>query len=106
MVVRFPFTDLSGAVPRPGVVLSTQATMSDFIVAFISKVVPPRPSPFEMVVLPSHPEFAGTGLRFPSIFKMNKVATLNRALMSSRLGRVGPRLQHEVDVRLRAALGL
>ena len=106
VISRFPFTDLSGTIPRPSLIISTHPTASDFIVAFISKVIPPRPGPFDYVVRPDHPEFSWTGLRFPSVFRMNKIVTLNRVLITSRLGRVGARISREVDIRLRAALGL
>lgn len=106
VISRFPFTDLSGTKPRPALILSTQPTALDFVVAYISKVLPPRPSPFDYVVRPGHPEFSWTGLRFPSVFRMDKLATLNRALIASRLGRVGPHIAREVETRLRAALGL
>ncbi len=106
VISHFPFTDLTGTKPRPALILSTQPAALDFVVAYISKVIPPRPNPFDYLVRLGHPEFSWTGLRFPSVFRMDKLATVNRALIASRLGRIGPRIAHEVDIRLRAALGL
>jgi mRNA interferase MazF len=106
VLASFPFTDLSNRRVRPALVISTVPQARDFILLFISSVVPPHPSSFDFVLLPSHPEFPRTGLRLPSVFRANRVGTLNRILLSRRLGRVGTRIQREVDLRLRSAVGL
>ena len=106
VITRFPFTDLSGAKPRPALVIGADSSGSDCIVAYISKVVPSRAGPCDFVVHPRDPEFALTGLRFPSVFRMDKIATVSRTLMTSRLGRVGPGIRREIDGRLRRALDL
>ena len=106
VITRFPFTDLSDAKPRPALVIGADSTGRDCILAYISRVVPGHTGVCDFVLRPGDPEFPSTGLRFPSVFRMDKVATLDRTLVSSRLGRVGPRIGREVDCRLRAALGL
>lgn len=106
VLASFPFTDLSDRRIRPALVISTISTGPDFILLFISSVVPHRPSPFDFILLPSHPEFSATGLRLPSVFRANRVGTLHRILLSRRLGHVGARIQREIDLRLKAAVGL
>ena len=106
VLASFPFTDLSGRRVRPVLVVSSVPSGPDFILIFISSVIPSRPTPFDFILLPIHPEFPATGLRLPSVFRANRLGTLNRILLSRRLGRVGSRIQREIDLRLRAAVGL
>jgi mRNA-degrading endonuclease toxin of MazEF toxin-antitoxin module len=53
-----------------------------------------------------HPEFSPTGLRVRSVIRLHKLAAIEQAIISRRLGRIGPQLQAEVDQRLKVALGL
>jgi mRNA interferase MazF len=106
VLASFPFTHLSDKRVRPALVVSTISSGPDFILLFISSVIPHRPRPFDFILLPSHPEFPATGLRLPSVFRANRVGTFHRILLSKRLGRVGALIQREVDLRLKAAVGL
>lgn len=106
VIARYPFTDLSGTKPRPALVIGVRTAGPDVILAFVSKVIAARPSSFEYVLLPTDPEFPLTGLRFPSVFRMDKIVTLSRILLARHLGRVGPRMAQQLEIRLRAALGL
>ncbi len=48
-------------------------------------------------------------VRFPFsdyVFKMNKIATLDKNIILGRLGGISKRLQEELDKRLKVALGL
>lgn len=50
--------------------------------------------------------FIQTRLKKDSVFKMNKIATLDKNIILGRLGAVSERLEKELDERLRIALGL
>jgi hypothetical protein len=45
----------------------------------------------DYVLDPSHPDFALSGPKVPSVIRLSKIATLHRRLMSRRLGNIGPR---------------
>jgi mRNA interferase MazF len=63
----FPITDLQGAKVRPAVVVSrSDRAGDDVVLAFISSVKPPKLFPTDLVLLPSHPDFAATGLKAES----------------------------------------
>lgn len=108
VLTRFPFTDLSSAKRRPAVVLtSREAYSSDVIVAFISSVVPLNVDENTAFVLePSHPDFKMTGLRRPSVFRMDKLATLDTAIFTGELGEVSDAVFVELKIRLRKVLDL
>lgn len=81
VLVRFPFTDLSGDKRRPALAVSgDNDRWSDLIVCFITSV--PRAGP-DMA-----PIEAGrvTGLKVFSVVRFDKLATLDRAVFTGKLG--------------------
>ncbi len=107
VLTRFPFTDLSSAKRRPAVVVSRVLPNSrDVVVAFISTVVPQAISDTEFVLKPADPAFPKTGLKKDSVFKMDKLATLDRSIFSGEIGEVSPAVLEELRRRLRIALSL
>lgn len=107
VLTPFPFTDLAGTKVRPAVVVSrTDRPGDDVILAFVSSVLPPSQLPTDLRVDPSDPDFAGTGLKVPSVIKGDKLATLERRIVLGELGDLSPTLLQELDARLRHALGL
>ena len=107
VLVSFPFTDLSAEKLRPAVIISAEPQESDIVIAFISSVVPPGELPMaDFPLAPNHPDFPQTGLKKASIFKMNKLLTIERTKIIRRLGKVSPAIQKELDRRLGEALSL
>ena len=104
VLAQFPFTDLSGSKRRPAVVLA--AYPPDVIVAFISSVVPTVPEPYDLLLLPSSPFFAATGLKKASVLRLRKLATLERLLITRLLGKLDAALLTGVDEALIASLGI
>ena len=105
VLVPFPFTDLSKEKVRPAVVISAENDI-DVSVAFISSIIPEEPATVDFVLLESHPDFSVTGLKRASVFKMNKVLTLERSKILRRLGGVSPSIQKELDIRFKLAFGI
>lgn len=106
VLTRFPFMDLTGASVRPALIVSAGSIGQDFILAGISSVIRGGSAPTDVLVDPSHPEFANTGLRVASALRLHKLATVERAVVIRLLGRIGPQLQTEVDQALRRVLAL
>ena len=106
VLTKFPFTDLSGATVRPGLVVSQGLIGDDLVLAGISSVVRGPLAPTDFVVDTAHPEFARTVLRVTSVFRMHKLAAVQRTIIVRHLGRIGPQLQAEVDKLLRTVLAL
>lgn len=106
VLTRFPFTDLTGGGVRPALVVSRGAIGLDLVLAGISSVVREGLVPTDCVVDKSHSEYAPTGLRVTSAIRAHKLMAVERPVIIRRLGQIGPRLQAEVDLQLRAVLGL
>ena len=107
VLVQFPLTDLTAKKVRPAVILSAEPRSEDVIVAFISS------SPESKSFLPTdylceekRPDFAQTGLKRSSTFRMSKLVTLHRSMILRRLGMVSAGIQKELDARLKKALVL
>ena len=81
VLVRFPFTDLSGDKRRPALVVSRDnERRSDLVVSFITSI--PRTGP-GIVPLDATP---GTGLKVRSAVRFDKLATLDGSIISGKLG--------------------
>ena len=109
VLIRYPFTDLTGAKVRPALVLTPDQLllrMDDVLCLFISAVMPDDLLPTDFVLEPGHPSFPPTGLKRRSVLRMYKLALLHKALVLRVLGEGDPLLMHEVQQRLRVALGL
>lgn len=106
VLVPFPFTDLSATKRRPAVVLWADPARVDFVLAFISSREIRHAGVGEVSVLPTHPEFALTGLAAPSKIRTTKLVTLAAALVTRWLGRLGPLLLADLDRALVAALAI
>ena len=81
VLVPFRFADLTAAKRRPAVVVWSDPAQVDFLLAFISSQPVGRPAIGELTLLPTHPEFAMTGLAAPSKVRVTKLVTLSGALL-------------------------
>ena len=107
VLVPFPFTDLSTEKLRPAVIVYVDPQKTDVIIAFISSVVSPGElSETDYLLRQDNTDFAQTGLKKTSTFRMSKLLTIERSKIIRRLGRVSLAIQKELDIRLRRAIGL
>ncbi len=79
VLIKFPFTDLTGNKLRPALVLFDSA--DDVVVSFITTVFPER---FigDVTLIKSEQN----GLKKDSILRLSKLATLSKNLLAGRLG--------------------
>ncbi len=111
VLVRYPFTDLSGTKVRPTIIVTPDEflkRMDDVICLFISSVIPESDKrlPMDFVLETTHPSFAKTGLKYRSVLRCHKLALLSKKLVERVMGEIDQPLMIEVDRRLRLALGL
>lgn len=104
VLIRFPFTDLSGSKRRPAIILAEYPP--DIVVAFISSVLPSVPEKSDLLLLPSAPFFSATGLKKASVVRLRKVVTLEQALVTRKLGKLDHSLLTSVDKALVHGLGI
>jgi mRNA interferase MazF len=98
VVVPFPFTDLSSSKRRPALVL--HETKYDIVVAYISSVMPSAISPEDVLIPQSRSSFVGTGLLSDSVIMLDKLATVEKALIIRTLGEVDNDLKAEINPKL------
>jgi len=109
VLIRYPFTDLTGAKVRPALVVTPNhllPRLEDVLCLFISSAMPDDLLPTDFVLEPGHPSFPTTGLKRRSVLRMHKLALLHKVLVLRALGEGDQALMSEVDQRLRLALGL
>lgn len=109
VLIRYPFTDLTGEKVRPAVVLTSDQLiprLDDVLCLFISSVVPTELLPTDFVLETTHPSFSQTGLKRRSVLRSHKLALLRKSLVLRVLGEIDQALMEEINSRLRVALGL
>ena len=108
VLTPFPFTDLTASKTRPAVVVSETARIGvDVILAFISSVYDSsRLLPTDELLEMSDADFALAGLKKNSVFKMDKVATIDGSIILGEMGETSPTLQAKLDAKLKIALAL
>jgi len=108
VLTPFPFTDLSGGKVRPAVVVSNSSRGgADVILAFISTSFNENDlSPTDELLLDTGADFPTTGLKKSSVFKMDKLATVQKSIVIGEIGEVSPTLQIKLDSKLKIALDL
>jgi mRNA interferase MazF len=89
ILVPFPFTDLSQTKLRPAVVLHIDSVNNDITVCFISFQALTNLSLEEFAINPSDPEFISTGLRVASKVRVSRIVTLEKSLVTRRIGKLG-----------------
>ena len=104
VVVPFPFTDLSSVKRRPALVL--HEAKYDIVVAYISSVIPSALSSEDVLVPQSWASFARTGLLSDSVIMLDKLATVEKALVIRTLGEVDDDLKAEINPKLAACYRL
>lgn len=107
VLVPFPFTDLTVKKVRPAVILSMEPRSEDVIVAFISSSLESKALLLtDYLCEEKHPDFAQTGLKRSSTFRMSKLVTLHHSMILRKLGKASADIQKELDARLKKALVL
>ena len=109
VLIRYPFTDLTGAKVRPARVLTPDhllPRLDDVRCLFISSAMPDDLLPTDFVLESGHPSFPKTGLKRRSVLRMHKLAVLHKARVLRVLGEGDQSRMQEVNQRLRLALGL
>ena len=97
VLVPFPFTDLSQTKLKPAVVLHVDSVNNDITVCFISSQALTNLSLEEFAINPSDPEFISTGLRVASKVRVSRIVTLDKSLVTRRIGKLGISQVQQLD---------
>lgn len=107
VLISFPFDDLSSAKVRPAPCLTQSiGPHQHVILAFITSQIVSSPLPTDLLIDMSDPDFKATGLRVASTIQLHRLMTAGTSLIRRELGSLSPRLQLQVEQRLRLLFGL
>jgi mRNA interferase MazF len=109
VLVRYPFTDLTGVKVRPAVILTPDILLpklEDVLCLFSSSSIPTDLLSTDFVLDTAHASFGRTGLKYRSVFRAHKLALLQKSLVFRVLGEMDKGLMREINQCLRIALGL
>lgn len=107
MIVPFPFTNLSSVKLRPALIISDEhLTSQDIVVIFISSHVSGHLYRTDLKINRSDAVFSQTGLKTSSIFRCNKIATLEKQIVFGEIGMLPMDWMKKIDAKLKLVLGL
>jgi mRNA interferase MazF len=106
VLVKFPFSDLSDAKPRPAVILWVNPTGIDVTLCAITSQNVDQLSLEDIPIFPTDPEFLLTGLRVPSKIRTTRIATLTKQLVIRRFGKLGTQQIQQLNQKLTEILEL
>jgi mRNA interferase MazF len=100
LLVRYPFTDLSGVKVRPAVVVhASHPSLDSFVVPLTSRLAALQPGEFALV------DWEKAGLNVPTAVKRG-IYTIHPDLVAKFIGRLSARDSRRLERSLREWLGL
>ena len=100
-LMPFPYTDLTTRKNRPVLLLRRLNHFhDDWLVCMVSSRLHHALPNLDWVLTPDDEEFAMTGLKVASIFRLSRVAVLNGSLLLGQLGAVSDVRLHDLRNRL------
>ncbi len=104
VLVPFPNSDLSTWKRRPALILYEDSIENETTIAYISSHTPIVPAPSDVLVTRGSPSFEESGLKWNSVIKLNKIATIKTRFIVGLLGIADEPLKAEVNRALDACL--
>ena len=93
VLIPFPFTDLTGSKKRPALILLSGSL--DVTVSFISTQLHWQ-EPTDLLLQPN----STNGLKKPSLVRIGKIATIDKALVIGKLGNIDTKKIEKLDNKL------
>ena len=90
VLIPFPFTDLTSVKLRPALIISAKNHSKDVIVSFITSVMREKPKSSDFIYKTKNKYFEKSGLKVNSVFRFDKIATLNKKLILGEIGTLHP----------------
>jgi mRNA interferase MazF len=104
---QFPFGGSARMKLRPVLLLTGPVgSVPELLTAYITSVMPAPLLPSDIMLDPSQPEHASSGLKMRSVIRLHKLATLHQRLIVRYLGKLSVATETEVAARLRQLLNL
>ena len=107
ILIPFYFTDHSNFKLRPSLIVSNaQSVPDDYIVAFISTIIPEKNAIHETHFIINYETnyFSNTGLKKTSVLKCDKLMTINQSIIVGLLRKLPDDIIKIIDQKLKKAL--
>lgn len=104
VLVPFPNSDLSTWKRRPALILYEDLIGNETTTAYISSHVPIIPARGDVLITRETQSFNESGLKWNSVIKLNKIATIKTHFIVGLLGTADETLKAEVNRALDACL--
>ncbi|WP_420797056.1 type II toxin-antitoxin system PemK/MazF family toxin [Ectothiorhodospira mobilis] len=100
-LMPFPYTDLRHSKKRPVLLLrSLENAKDDWLVCMITSQLHQTEPDLDWVLTSGDREFACSGLKVSSVFRLSRLAVLNGALLLGHIGSVGDDRLYDLRERL------
>jgi mRNA interferase MazF len=106
VILDFPFAEGGTAKVRPALVVQSDGIASIHTVVAQITGATHRTGPSRLLVDPTTPDGAGSGLRAPSMVVCEQLYTIRKDRILRTIGSLPPQAMQKVDACLKAALGL
>jgi mRNA interferase MazF len=109
VIADFPFQDVPVAKIRPAMVVQNDTdnrVLPNTILAMITGNLTDAGKPTNLLIDPTTPEGAGSGLKGPSLVKCGNLATVRQQRVLRIIGRLHDPLMQQINECLKAALEL
>ena len=94
-LMPFPYTNLTSSKKRPVLLLrQLNDTWDDWLVCMVSSQLRQANPGLDWVLTPNDDEFAATGLKVASTFRLSRLAVLDGSLMLGQLGTISDARLH------------
>lgn len=101
VLIRFPRTDLLAGKLRPALVIaSAPGRFEDVLLALISSRIQQAIPDFDEVIDPADADYGASGLKVRSVVRLARLATVESAVISARLGTISPERLRRLTARL------
>jgi len=91
VLFRFPLTDLRMGKLRPALLLKhVPSGFDDWLVCMISTQLHQQIPGLDLVITPADADFAGSGLKCESLFRLSRLAVADRDMFEGKLGTIAP----------------
>ncbi|WP_395457514.1 type II toxin-antitoxin system PemK/MazF family toxin (plasmid) [Azospirillum melinis] len=100
-LVPFPFIDLNGSKLRPVLLIRRASTQfDDWLVCMVSSQIRQAEPGLDEILTPEDSDFDDSGLKVTSVLRLGRLAVIDGALLSGRIGEIGDerlvRLRHRL----------
>ena len=101
VLFQFPRTDLEEGKLRPALLLGKlPGEYDDWLISMISSQLRHSIAGFDEVIQESDPEFAGSGLKMPSVIRVGRLAVVEREVVVGAIGQIGAERLQGIKDRL------